>query len=76
MAGLTATEVAQMLDTLRRVRDARGLTLVVIEHVMQALMKLCARIVVLHHGERIAEGSPEAIGNDPRVLSVYFGAAA
>ena len=76
MAGLTATEVAQMLDTLRRVRDARGLTLIVIEHVMQALMKLCARIVVLHHGERIAEGTPEAIGNDPRVLSVYFGAAA
>jgi branched-chain amino acid transport system ATP-binding protein len=76
MAGLTATEVGQMLDTLRRVRDARGLTLIVIEHVMQALMKLCARIVVLHHGERIAEGTPEAIGNDPRVLSVYFGAAA
>ena len=76
MAGLTATEVGQMLDTLRRVRDARGLTLIVIEHVMQALMKLCARIVVLHHGERIAEGTPEAIGNDPRVLSDYFGAAA
>ena len=76
MAGLTATEVAQMLDTLRRVRDARRLTLIVIEHVMQALMKLCARIVVLHHGERIAEGTPEAIGNDPRVLSVYFGTAA
>ena len=76
MAGLTATEVAQMLDTLRRVRDARGLTLVVIEHVMQALMKLCARIVVLHHGERIAEGTPEAIGKDARVLSVYFGKTA
>ena len=76
MAGLTATEVAQMLATLRRLRDARGLTIVVIEHVMQALMKLCARIVVLHHGERIAEGSPEAIGNDPRVLSVYFGQVA
>ena len=59
MAGLTATEVAQMLETLRRMRDSRGLTLIVIEHVMQALMKLCARIVVLHHGERIAEGTPE-----------------
>jgi len=75
MAGLTATEVAQMLETLRRIRDSRGLTLVVIEHVMQALMKLCTRIVVLHHGERIAEGTPEAIGCDERVLSVYFGAA-
>ena len=56
-------------------RESRGLTLIVIEHVMQALMKLCARIVVLHHGERIAEGTPEAIGRDERVLSVYFGSA-
>jgi len=63
MAGLTATEVAQMLETLRRMRDSRGLTLVVIEHVMQALMKLCARIVVLHHGERIAR---ERRGDRPR----------
>lgn len=76
MAGLTATEVTQMLETLRRMRDTRGLTLIVIEHVMQALMKLCERIIVLHHGERIAEGSPEEIGRDERVLSVYFGAAA
>jgi branched-chain amino acid transport system ATP-binding protein len=76
MAGLTPTEVAQMLDTLRRVRAARGLTLLVIEHVMRALMDLCARIVVLHHGERIAEGTPAQIGADARVLSVYFGAHA
>jgi branched-chain amino acid transport system ATP-binding protein len=76
MAGLTPTEVVQMLETLRLIQREHGLTLLVIEHVMRALMDLCARIVVLHHGERIAIGSPEQIGLDPRVLAVYFGAPA
>jgi branched-chain amino acid transport system ATP-binding protein len=74
MAGLTATEVAKMLATLDRLRRARGLTLLVIEHVMRALMEFCDRIVVLHHGERIAVGTPAEIGRDPEVLRVYFGA--
>ena len=76
MAGLTPTEVARMLETLRQLRATRGLTLLVIEHVMRALMDLCERIVVLHHGERIAIGTPAEIGADPRVLSVYLGAGA
>jgi len=76
MAGLTPTEVAHMLDTLRRVHAARRLTLVVIEHVMSALMTLCSRIVVLHHGQLIAEGAPQEIGRNEKVLSVYFGQAA
>jgi branched-chain amino acid transport system ATP-binding protein len=75
MAGLTPVEVTQMLDTLRRVRASRGLTLLVIEHVMRALMDLCSRIVVLHHGRLIAEGDPQQIGRDERVLSVYFGSS-
>ena len=75
MAGLTPTEVAAMLATLRKMHRQRGMTILVIEHVMQALMQLAHRIVVLHHGERIAEGTPESIGKDPRVLEVYFGAA-
>ena len=54
----------------------RGLTILVIEHVMQALMQLAHRIVVLHHGERIAEGAPESVAKDPRVLEVYFGPSA
>jgi branched-chain amino acid transport system ATP-binding protein len=74
MAGLTPTEVGEMLATLRRLQQSRGLTLLVIEHVMRALMELCGRIVVLHHGERIAEGTPAEVGDDPKVLSVYFGA--
>jgi len=73
MAGLTPTEVAQMLETVRGLHARRGLTLLVIEHVMRALMELCGRIVVLHHGQLIAEGTPEEIGRDARVLTVYLG---
>jgi branched-chain amino acid transport system ATP-binding protein len=73
MAGLTPTEVAQMLQTLRHLRAERGLTLLVIEHVMRALMDLCSRIVVLHLGRLIAEGSPQDIVRNEQVLSVYFG---
>jgi branched-chain amino acid transport system ATP-binding protein len=73
MAGLTPTEVAQMLQTLRRLQAARGLTLLVIEHVMRALMDLCSRIVVLHHGQLIAQGTPQQIGDNAQVLAVYFG---
>lgn len=73
MAGLTPTEVAQMLDTLRRLHRERGLTLLVIEHVMRALMELSDHIVVLDHGRLIAQGTPQQIGEDPQVLAVYFG---
>jgi branched-chain amino acid transport system ATP-binding protein len=73
MAGLTPTEVLHMLDTLRVLHDSRGLTLLVIEHVMRALMELCARIVVLHHGQLITQGTPDAIRSDVQVHKVYFG---
>ena len=54
-------------------RSTRGFTLLVIEHVMRALMELCGHIVVLHHGELIAQGTPTEIADNPQVLSVYFG---
>ena len=73
MAGLTPTEVGQMLQTVRGLHERRGLTLLVIEHVMRALMELCERIVVLHHGQLIAEGTPTEIGRDAQVHGVYFG---
>ena len=76
MAGLTPTEVAQMLQTVRQLHAGRGLTLLVIEHVMRALMELCERIVVLHHGQLIAEGTPEQIGRDAQVHAGYFGGGA
>lgn len=73
MAGLTPTEVASMLDIVRGLHETRRLTILIIEHVMRALMRLADRIVVLHHGEMIAEGAPAAIGADPRVLECYLG---
>jgi branched-chain amino acid transport system ATP-binding protein len=74
MAGLTATEVAEMTATIRRVKARFALTLLIIEHVTRALSDLSDRITVLHHGERIAEGTPDAIARDPRVAEAYFGA--
>jgi branched-chain amino acid transport system ATP-binding protein len=76
MAGLTPTEVVAMLDVVRRLHREYRLTVLVIEHVMRALMQLAARIIVLHHGELIAEGTPAAISADPRVHACYFGGAA
>jgi len=75
MAGLTTAEVEQMLATIRTLHARRGLTLLVIEHVMRALMRLSHHIVVLHLGRKIAEGEPEAVAANEEVLRVYFGEA-
>ena len=75
MAGLTAAEVEEMLATIRKLHAERGLTLLMIEHVMRALMRLSHHIVVLHLGRKIAEGEPEAVAANEEVLRVYFGEA-
>lgn len=72
MAGLNPREVQDVLALLRQVRES-GVTLLVIEHVMHAIMRLCERIVVLHHGQKIAEAPPEIIARDPRVIEAYLG---
>ena len=72
MAGLNPTELAAMVDLVRRLHG-EGLTLIVIEHVMAAMMRLAQRIVMLHHGEKIAEGTPQAIAHDRRVIDAYLG---
>ena len=72
MAGLNPTELAAMIELIRRLH-ADGLTLIVIEHIMAAMMRLALRIVVLHHGETIAEGPPAAIAQDRRVVDAYLG---
>jgi branched-chain amino acid transport system ATP-binding protein len=72
MAGLNATELGEMVTLIQRLH-AEGLGLIIIEHVMAAMMRLAQRIVVLHHGEKIAEGTPQTITQDPRVVDAYLG---
>ena len=72
MAGLNPTELGGIVELIRRLH-AEGLTLIVIEHIMAAMMRLARRIVVLHHGETIAEGRPDEITRDPRVIDAYLG---
>jgi ABC-type branched-subunit amino acid transport system ATPase component len=72
MAGLNPREVAEVVALLRRIRD-EGTSILVIEHVMHAIMRLCDRIVVIHHGQQIAEGPPETIARDQRVIDAYLG---
>ena len=72
MAGLTPTEVAEAMELVKRIR-ARGVTVFMIEHVMKAIMAICDRIIVLHHGEKIAEGTPREIVANKMVVEVYLG---
>ena len=72
MAGLNPTEVGQAMELVDRIRD-KGITIVMIEHVMKAIMNVCERIMVLHHGAKIAEGTPQEISTSKKVIEVYLG---
>jgi branched-chain amino acid transport system ATP-binding protein len=73
MAGLRPTECDQIVAVFRELNRAQGLTVLLIEHVMRAVMALAGRIVVLHHGEVIAQGTPEEVVRDKAVLECYLG---
>jgi branched-chain amino acid transport system ATP-binding protein len=72
MAGLNSTEVSQAMELVNCIRE-KGITIIMIEHVMKAIMNVCQRIMVLHHGEKIAEGTPQEIANSEKVIKVYLG---
>jgi len=71
-AGLTPLELADLVGVIRHTRE-RGVTIIVVEHLMRMILRLCDKIVVLHYGEKIAEGTPEEICQDKRVADAYLG---
>lgn len=72
MAGLTPTEVGESLELIKKIHSS-GITILLIEHVMKAIMGISQRIIVLHHGKKIAEGTPQAVSTSEAVIKIYLG---
>ena len=72
MAGLNQTELNEAMVLVKDIQG-KGITIIMIEHVMKAIMNICDRIIVLHHGKKIAEGTPQEVANSKTVIEVYLG---
>jgi len=73
MAGLNPVEVDEALSMISKIREDFGITIFMIEHVLKAVMKICEKVMVLHHGVKIAEGSPKEIASNKDVIKAYLG---
>ncbi len=72
MAGLNSTEIDQSLGLIKSLVE-RGITILLIEHIMKVVMSVCSRVVVLHHGSLICQGEPDHVASDPQVIKAYLG---
>jgi branched-chain amino acid transport system ATP-binding protein len=72
MAGLNPTEIKEIIPIIKKLRN-EGLTIILIEHIMEFVMAICERIIVINHGQKLAEGTPEEIANNEEVIKAYLG---
>jgi branched-chain amino acid transport system ATP-binding protein len=73
MAGLNPSEISKFVELMRKLNSENKLTIVIVEHVMKAISSACSRVVVMHHGEVLAEGTPEDVLSNEKVIEVYLG---
>ena len=75
-AGLNPTEIEEAIGLVKKIQERYGIAIFIIEHVMKAIMRTCGRIIVIHQGEKIAEGTPPEVVGNPQVVEAYLGNAA